>query len=243
MLRTAALAFVVLPLVLVANGGAAPVPPPSAKEVAAKIWGKTAGDGEFEPKGKEITLRTTFGKPNHTFSWNDERLTVPRTERVIRGDFEITVRVLEAVPPLKDAKDDTGQHQTSAGLYIRGAQMSLRYHLHQSYQRFPGANQDLQRWFGIEANYPRGGAGGSIGISEEGKSVYLRLTRKGKDLTMSHSFDGEKWSTPNNPFANIDMSIPDELTVGVYLSHSTYQFAHATFDHFTIEKPKTEKPK
>jgi regulation of enolase protein 1 (concanavalin A-like superfamily) len=99
----------------------------------------------------------------------------------------------------------------------------------------------LQRWLRIEANYPRGGASGGIKTAEDGKSTYLRLIRKGKELTMSCSFDGEKWTTPTNPFRNIDMSIPDEVTVGVFLSHSTYQFAHATFDGFTITRPKDEK--
>ena len=240
MLRAAALFVLVSAAAVVV---AAPVPKPSEKELLATYWGKTEGEGEFELKGKELTLRTTFGKPNHTFSWG-ERVTVPRTEKVVRGDFEMTVRILEAAPPNKDAKHDGSSAETNAGLYIRGGQMSLRYKLGQSYSRFPGAanqNQNMQRWLRIEANYPRGGASGSIKAAEDGKSTWLRLIRKEKAITMSYSFDGEKWSAPNNPFRNIDMSIPDELTVGVFLSHSTYQFVHATFDGFTIEKPKAEK--
>ena len=223
---------------------AAPVPPPSEKELIAKQWGKTEGEGEFELKGKQLTLRTTFGKPNHAFSWG-ERVSAPRTARPISGDFEITVRIVDAMPPGKDTKHDTGSSETNAGLYIQGSGMSLRYHLSQTYQRFPGAaaNQNMMRWLRIEANYPRGGASGSIKQAEDGKSTYLRLIRKGKGVSMSYSFDGEKWSAPNNPFQNIDMSIPDELTVGVFMSHSTYQHSHATFDGFTIEKLKEEKPK
>ncbi len=245
MLRTAvAFAFVVLPLAAVA----APVPPPSEKELIAKYWGKTEGLGEFELKGKQLTLRSTFGKPNRDFAWG-ERLLVPRTSQVVSGDFEITVRVLDAVPPTKDGKYDSGMPETSAGLYIRGAESSLRYSLNQYYPRFVGvANAQpteatLHRWLKIEANYPRGGASGSMKAAEDGKSTHLRLIRKGKEITMSYSFDGEKWSAPNNPFRNIDMSIPDEVTVGVFFSHSTYQFAHATFDNFTVGKPKDEKSK
>jgi hypothetical protein len=239
MIRLAvAFVFIAVPLVAIA----APVPPPSEKEVLAKHWGKTEGEGEFELKGKQLTLRTTFGKPNHSFSWG-ERVVVPRTARVIRGDFEITVRILDAAPPHKDAKHDNGAAATNAGLYIRGDGMNLRYHLNQEFQRINAANQTMRRWLRIEANYPRGGASGSIKAAEDGKSTYLRLIRKGKNVTMSYSFDGEKWSTPNNPFRNIDMSIPDELTVGVFMSHSTYQFSHATFDGFTIEKPKDEEGK
>jgi hypothetical protein len=241
MLRiAAAIAFVVAPFVAVA----APVPPPSEKELITKQWGKTEGEGEFELEGKQLTLRTNFGKPNHSFSWG-ERVSVPRTARTISGDFQITVRIVDAMPPGKETKHEGGSSETNAGIYIRGSGMSLRYCLGQSYQRFPGAaaNQNMMRWLRIEANYPRGGASGSIKQAEDGKSAYLRLIRKGKDVSMSYSFDGEKWSAPNNPFRNIDMSIPDELTVGVFMSHSTYQCSHATFDGFTIEKLKEEKPK
>ncbi len=236
MLRAAvALAFVVVPLVAVA----APAPKPTQQEVLAKHFGKTLGEGEFELTGKQLALRTTFGKPNQAFNWGD-RNAVPRTALTARGDFELTVRVLDAVPPNKDAKHDGHSAETRAGLYIHGEQSSFRYYLSQSYQRFPGQPQDgkLQRSLGLEANYPRGGASGSIGRPADGASTWLRLIRKDKAVSMSHSADGEKWSAPNNPFKNIDMSIPDEVTVGVFFSHSTYQFAHATFDGLTITKAK-----
>ncbi|MBM3982048.1 MAG: DUF1349 domain-containing protein [Planctomycetes bacterium] len=231
-----AVALVVAPLFAVA----APAPKPASAELIAKHYGTTAGDGaEFELSGTQLTVRSTFGKGNHSFNWAD-RNPVPRTVLSARGDFELTVRVLDAVPPNKDARHDGHSAETRAGLYILGGQSSFRYYLSQSYQRFPGAPQDgkLQRWLGLEANYPRGGASGSVGRPEDGKSTWLRLIRKDKDVSMSHSADGEKWSPPNNPFKNIDMSIPDEVTVGLFFSHSTYQFAHATFDRLTITKAK-----
>ena len=78
----------------------------------------------------------------------------------------------------------------------------------------------------------------SSGVPENGKSTYLRLIRKDKEISMSHSADGKKWSAPSNPFKNIDMAFPDEVAVGVFFSHSTHQFAHATFDGFAVAKPK-----
>ena len=234
----------VLALVSTAAVVAAPAPPPTEKELLAKYWGKTDGGGEFELKGKQLTIRSNVGKPNH-YGWWEEPLPVPRTSRPVKGDFEITVRLLGAAPPQKDAKVDHGAPTTCAGLYIRGANTTLRYHLTQTYDLFAGGavGTDLRQWLGIEANYPNGGASGMMGAVEDGKLPYLRLIRRDKVLTMSHSLDGEKWSEPNNPFANIDMSIPDELTVGVFVGHSTYQFGHATFDKFTIEKPKSDKAK
>src|SRR5947209_3592205 len=111
MLRAAVLlAFV--SAVPVAAG--APVPPPSEKDRIAKVWGKTAGDGEFELKGTQLTLRSAIGKPNRDFAWG-ERLTVPRAGRVVSGDFEITVRVLDASAPGKDVKHDGHAAETNAG--------------------------------------------------------------------------------------------------------------------------------
>ncbi len=240
MLRTAT----VLALFSAAAVVAAPAPPPTEKELLAKHWGKTDGGGEFELKGKQLTVRSTVGKPNQ-HGWWEERIPVPRTGRSVKGDFEITVQILDAAVPGKDAKIDHGAPSTSAGLYIQGDDTTLRYHLTQTYDLFAGGaiGTDLRRWVGLEANFPNGGASGMMGSVEGGKWPYLRLIRKGKAITMSHSVDGQKWSEPNNPFANLDMSIPDELTVGVFVSHSTYQFGHATFDKFTLEKPKSEKSK
>ncbi|MFM8274313.1 MAG: hypothetical protein ACKODX_18555 [Gemmata sp.] len=236
MLRAVALAVL---LSTAAALVAAPVPPPTEKELIAKLYGKADGLGEFELSGKQLTIRSTVGRPNRDFNWDQQRPCAPRTRHALTGDFEVTVRVLDLTSPHKDAKNDPGMADVSAGLYVHGGTSVLRYSLSQSYQRFPGAaNQNLQRSFRIEASYPRGGASGSMGAPEEGKSTYLRLIRKGKDLTMSHSADGEKWSAPNNPFKNIDMGFPDEVSVGIYLSHSTHQFAHATFDRFGIVVPK-----
>ncbi len=237
MLRAAAIvAFVAA--VAATGVVAAPVPPPSEKELLAKLWGQTEGQGEFELAGKQLTVRSTIGRPNRDFAWG-QRPSAPRTKHVVRGDFEVTVCVLDASAPNKDAKNDTGAAETNAGLYVQGEASIFRYSLGQSYQRFPGAaNQNLQRMLRIEASYPRGGAGGSSGVPENGKSTYIRLTRKDKEILMSHSADGNKWSTPSNPFKNIDMGFPNEVTVGVFFSHSTHQFAHATFDGFMIVKAK-----
>lgn len=239
MVRTAALLALAIPLAAVA----APVPPPGGKELIAKYWGKTEGDAEFEARGKQLTMRLTSGKPNHQYSWN-EKLAVPRTGHTVRGDFEVTVCVADSLPPMKDGRCDSGSPESNAGLYLMGGGCSFRFQLNQVYQKINGrANPDLRRWLNIQANYPQGSASGSIKQAEDGKSTYLRLARKGDAVTVSYSFDGEKWSAPSNPFRNINMGIPDEVTVGVFYSHSTYQFAHATFDGFTLGKPKGENEK
>ncbi len=220
---------------------AAPAPPPTQPELIAKYWGRAEGDAEFHAEGRQLTLRLTSGKPNHSFSWA-EKTTIPRTVQTVRGDFEVTVRIVDALPPLQEGRSDSHSLETNAGLYIQGQGSSFRFQLRQAYPHINNpAPRTLQRTLTINANYPRGAASGSIKQAEDGKSVYLRIIRKDGAVTIAYSFDGEKWSTPTNPFRNVDMAIPDEVAVGIFFSHSTYQFAHATFDHFTLTTPTVPK--
>ncbi len=90
----------------------------------------------------------------------------------------------------------------------------------------------------IDTWFPRGGAGNSLKAAESGKSTHLRVTRKEKVVTVSYSFDGKEWSEPYTPRQGLDF--PDEVTVGAFFSHSTYQVLDASFDGFTIDKPKAK---
>ena len=221
-----------------AGAVAAPVPPASEKELVAKHWGKIEGDGEAELKGRELTLRSTFGRPALDL-WVGANANMPRASRTVRGDFEIAVTVTAATPPNLDAKLDHGMPEVRAGLFVAGDEYRVQFCLYQYYQVLNGklVNPDLTRYVRADAWYPRGGAGSMLKSVETGKSTYLRVVRKDEALTMSYSFDGKEWSEPNNVFRAQKLMFPDEVTVGVFLSHSTYQFAHATFDAFTVEKP------
>ena len=90
---------------------AAPVPRPSEKEILAKYWGKTEGQGEFELKGKQLTIRTG-GQPARGIIHHD-RMDMPRATRFIAGDFEVTVKVVDAALPKKDSK-----HEDAARRFI-----------------------------------------------------------------------------------------------------------------------------
>lgn len=86
-----------------------------------------------------------------------------------------------------------------------------------------------------------GGSGSSLRKPDEGKTIHLKLARKGKDVTAAYSFDGAEWANARIPRA--DMLFPDEVKLGVYLAPSTYQVASATFDSFVVSQPKGEKKK
>jgi len=84
---------------------------------------------------------------------------------------------------------------------------------------------------------PRRGAGPLKNV-EDGKSTWLRVTRKEEAVSVSYSFDA---STGPSRTPRPDLDFPDEVTVGVFFAHSTYQTLSATFDGFTVEKPSGER--
>jgi hypothetical protein len=234
MLRASA----VLAVLSVTVASAAPVPPPTEQELIAKLWGKTAGAGEFELSGKRLTLRTA-GQPARGHI-HGKGMNMPRTGRTVTGDFEVTVRVTDAAPPNPNNKHEDAWPGTRAGLTLAGGGYCLELHLYQYHQKQQGAVQEeLKRVVWIDTWFPGGGAGSTRAQVPEGKSVYLRIARKDKAVTISHSFDGKEWAAPVTPRQGLEF--PDEVTVGVFYAHSTHQIAAATFDGLTIEKPKEPK--
>ncbi len=239
MLRSA----VLLALVSVAGVVAAPVPPPSEKELLARHWGKTEGQGEFELKGKRLTIRTTVPPDMGLISViYGGKTTMPRATRTVTGDFEAAVTVTDAALPNKDAKHADAYPNTRAGLFVSGGGYAVEFHLYQHYPKVNGVAQDeANRCVFVDTWFPGGGSGSTLKAAEDGKSTHLRVARKDKVVTVSYSFDGKEWSAPYTP--RKEMDFPDEVTVGVFLAHSTYQTLDATFDAFTVEKPKEKAKK
>ncbi len=229
---------VLLAVVIASVAVGAPVPPLSEKELLAKHWGKTEGQGEFELTGKRLTIRTAVPPDQGLISViNGGRLTMPRVTRTVVGDFEATVTVADAALPGKDAKHADAYPNTRAGLFIEGGGYAVELHLYQYHSKFNGVVADKPtRCVWVDTWFPGGGSGSMLKAAEAGKSTYLRIARKDKTVTVSHSFDGKEWSAPYNPRQSLDF--PTDVTVGVFLSHSTYQTLDATFDAFTVEKPK-----
>ncbi|MBP3958932.1 hypothetical protein J8F10_27120 [Gemmata sp. G18] len=223
----------------VAGVSAAPVPPPSEKELLAKYWGKTEGQGEFELAGKQLTMRTG-GVPARGLLYG-KGSNMPRATRPVTGDFEVTVKLGDAAPPNPKNRHEDSWPGSRAGLLVSGGGYGIEFHLYQYHQKRNGDVLDtLDRVVWVDTWFPGGGAGSSLVQVPVGKSTHLRITRKDKTVSVSHSFDGKEWSAPHTP--RQDLAFPDEVAVGVFYAHSTYQIAAATFDELTITKPK-ELPK
>ena len=225
-----------LALVGVASTTAAPVPPPTEKELLAKHWGKFEGRGEYELTGKRLTLRTV-GQPvlDHWFGGASTK--VPRVTRIVRGDFEATVTVLNAAPPHKDVPHEGIGPATQAGLFVAGDGAGAEFILFQLHNRINGVVAErLQRCVWVNTWSGSGSGGSMLDEAPVGKSTHLRLTRVGKCVSVSFRFDDGTWSEPRQ--AGRDLELPDEVTVGASFGQSTHQVLSADFHAFTIEKPK-----
>jgi hypothetical protein len=219
---------------------AAPVPRAVAdKEQLAALWGTFEGQGEFDLNGKQLTLRSPLQPAQSLIK--SSAATVPRAVRTVSGDFEAVAKLIEAAPPLKAARHADSYPATRAGIFVSGDNHAIELHLYQYHTKNKGELGDLNRTLWIDTWYPQGGSGSSLKQPEAGKTIHLKLVRKGKDVTAAYSFDGTEWASARVPRA--DMQFPDEVKVGVYLAPSTYQIASATFDSFVVNKPKDEKKK
>jgi hypothetical protein len=131
---------------------------------------------------------------------------------------------------------------TRAGLFISGGGYATELHLKQYYSKINGViSEDLVRTVWVDSWYPGGGMGSSMARIEPNKSVYLRIVRKGNAVSVSSSPDGKDWTTPRVP--KQDMAFPAEVTVGVFVNHSTHQFGEATFAEFTVGIPPKDDEK
>jgi len=219
---------------------AAPIPKAvSEQEQLATLWGTTEGQGEFELKGKQLTLRSPLQPAAGLIK--SSAPSVPRAYRTVTGDFEAVAKLIEAAPPLKDARHNDSWPATRAGIFVSGDNHAIELHLYQYHTKQKGELGDLNRTLWIDTWYPQGGSGSSLKQPEAGKTIHLKLARKGKTVTAAYSFNGTEWADARIPRA--DMVFPDEVKLGVYLAPSTYQIASATFDSFVVSQPKGEKKK
>ena len=221
---------------------AAPVPPRGEKEQIEKLWGKVvspAKECEFRLNGKALVIRDA-GQPS-AHGLLAEKEIIPRTARTVAGDFEMTVKVLEATPPNREAKSIDSWPWSRAGLYMTGGGFTVEVHLSQYYTILNRVmSESLTRCVWVDSWSQRDGSGSQIANVSPGMSIYLKITRKGNDIAVSHSPDGEKWSAPFSP--RQELHFPEEVTAGVFVSHGTYQIVEATFADFKLEREK-KKPR
>jgi hypothetical protein len=213
---------------------AAPVPRPVAeKERVDKEWGRFGGAGEREVRGRELTIRTAAHEAD---IHSREFTTVPHTTRKVRGDFVVTVRVTESsAQPVPDK--EAWHLGTLAGLFVAGGSSGVAHC--RSAHSFAGGEPEYH--IGTVEWYPDWGRAKAERIPNDGPNIYLRLVRRGRELAVSHSTDGAKWSKPRELADDLDL--PVEVNVGVFVGAYRPIIARATFADLTIEPLKPEPKK
>lgn len=227
---------IVLLMTVAAVVVAAPVPPESDAEKVARLWGKVESPpGKYvtKPSGNTLTLRS-LGWPLG-FEYRRPEF---RVAREVTGDFDVRVKVLAVDAPSRSVRYAM-QPTTGAGLFVEGGDYSMSlYHwmtIHLDQGRLRDGMQDCI-WLGHSER--NGGGGCYLAEAEACKSVHLRIVRQGKALTVYVSDDGKDWKSWTAPQ---NVLLPEAVTLGVFLGHSTSQECEATFAEFSVGKPEKQK--
>ena len=212
-------------------GLAAPVPKDieTPEKKIERLFGKSVvpGEGEVTVEGKTLRIRVAElpgGKPG-----DSPLLSCPRTERIVTGEFELTV--LTRLPEPKDAVADAW-----AGVFVRFGENYfeyMRYWMDQAPR--PGFNI---RGRGVWSQVRTKGLQSdlfSYGILTEAEknvaNAQIRVTRKdGQIVAETKHWKGD-WGELANPTA----ATPDEVTVGVYVGGRKGPYT-AEFEDFKVTK-------
>ncbi len=220
-------------------GLAAPVPPESDRDKVARLWGKLetpSGEYTAKPDGNRLTLRS-LGWPL-PFDMNPPEF---RVSREVIGDFDVSVKLVALDRPDRSVYYESSGPQTAAGLFITAGKSHFGlYHWMAFHKDGWILLPHMQSSLWMQRTGELGGGGSMLADIEPGESTLLRIVRRDKAVTL-HARIGsgqwKQWDAPN------DITLPDAVTVGIFLGHSTSQQCEATFEELRVGKPeKAEKP-
>ena len=155
-----------------------------------------------------------------------------RIEREIEGDFSVEVKLIRTTEPSHSAPKSATDARIMSGLFITSTEMTI------TLGRSLRADQDKGRdYFDHSLWHQYGGNGSRITGTKAGAEVFVKYTRRGKRSTLAHSLDGEKWDEAVSP----KVTLPNRVTVGVYLWHDVDQPCESVFEQFRITPLKAEK--
>jgi hypothetical protein len=230
----------VTPLVLLALAVAAPVPKETESQRQAK-WGKPALDAAGD-SAKWKGDRLVFHIPKGTRGFEPDAVkdvTAPRTEQIVTGDFDLSVRVLgqtKTTPATVRV-----QAAVASGLYVRSKDAAcLCYREWGAMTSDPGADTDTVsfRWQAGDGTGEKPielhAFGDPYGRGQT--ELLMRIVRKDGKLRVYHgceNTDGVVWREAER---RPTLKLPDEVTVGVFVRQSVDQETTAVFEDFKLER-------
>jgi regulation of enolase protein 1 (concanavalin A-like superfamily) len=170
------------------------------------------GDCRFDRRGDRLTV-TVPGK-GRELDVAGRRLNAPRLLRDVRGDFMVQVRVEGR---LRTADMPVGREWGQAGLLLaseRDFKVKLTAGPMLLYQTLTSAYETVP----------------PIG-PRVGRSVWIRLERRGDVLWLAFARDGKKWKRLGEP---LRMELPHKLKVGVVAENTAEGTFKAVFDQFRL---------
>lgn len=229
-------------LVLVGTAAAAPVPPETPAQRLRRLYGEPAdpaGIGRFFITPDRLTLRTTARAYGFESADRPGWRPAPRVGRPVRGDFELTVRLIGVTAPTRDAPHPGGGLRVKAGLFAAGADgtavtvgLQVCRHLDDKTKELADY-LDESVW--TDSYHPGGASGTRLEEVAPGRPVWLRIARSGGRVGVLSSDDGQRWTGPWRPDK---VELPDAVTVGVFLNSNTDQVCDAAFAGCTLTRPE-----
>lgn len=225
-----------LPLLLIAPVViAAPIPKESEADKIRRLYGSPEDPDKsstFALVGNN--LRLTAAKGLRGLNPSRGLTNAPRTLKAVTGDFEATLRLT------KDAiadgtKRDTGEYTPSGG---GGMILWVDENTHLRLSRSQWAVEDgetAQTTYNLRGVNNKDEFAGYVmkAAQPETAPVTFRMARTGGKIACAYSRDGKKWE----PFREVEMDLPAEVKLGVYVAHNFDKPLEVVFEPLAITKP------
>lgn len=193
-------------------------------------WGSAVdpnGDCTIEPAGSALSVKVPGSM--HDFNADTGDFNSPRVVRDVGGDFTATVKVDGSFNPGPRGVTPKAVPVNAGGLFVwRDPQNYIRLE-----RMIMFKNGRLHSFINFEER--EGGHRGAMhNVALPSGTVYLRLQRKGNQITAAVSQDGETYDR----LRPIDTTWPSKLKVGLLAINSCADPMTVTFDKFNIKSAR-----
>jgi hypothetical protein len=220
---------------LAAGALAAPVPRP-AGDFKGPGWGNPIDpdkDCEFSFARDSLTIEVPA--KTHELVPILNLMNAPRLLRAVEGDFRAEVRVSGSFAPPQGART-----HTSGGLLVEAGDERgslLRVECGAENERVDGGPFTGLQFFDRKTTWEENIAGpGSEGwhLPKRPKAAFLRLERRGDEVTGAASADGKRWGPVGHGDKAVRVRLPKKVRVGLFAASTSAAPVKVAFDQFKL---------
>jgi regulation of enolase protein 1 (concanavalin A-like superfamily) len=205
---------------------AAPVP---ADRPWVTGWDKSVDpDNDCKFIRDKDTLTIEAPGKDHDLAIERGLMNSPRLLRDVEGDFTAQVRVAGAFQPSNESTTSERLPFVGAGLLLMADEKTY-VRLERAALVTGGETKTYANWeLRQDGKWVLAGAERVLPL--EDKATYLRLTRKGDNLSASVSHDGKEWKDLNP----LEVKLPAKLKIGVAAGGTSMDVFTPSFDQFKL---------